>query len=178
MLLCVVRSVVPNVAKVRDAFIVEGNQSMRNDSSRTYYPWRRTAFRNAWNLSTNEKPSILHGLTTFKNEDSKIFRKIGNRSHNDKASHIREPQQHRCEKLKPLNVRFNLGNICYHLVQNILCSGLRFKTTQTEIQIYKLNIIHSVQFTFYVYCPTNVHVYLLLICETQCYMFRNLILVP
>jgi hypothetical protein len=37
-----------------------------------------------------------------------------------------------------------------------------------------LNIIHSVHFLFYVYCPTIVHIYSPLICETHFYMFRTL----
>jgi hypothetical protein len=40
------------------------------------------------------------------------------------------------------------------------------------VKLKPLNIIHSVHFLFFVYCPTNVHFYSLLIYETQSYMFQ------
>jgi hypothetical protein len=44
----------------------------------------------------------------------------------------------------------------------------------TKAKTLDINIIHSLHFLFCVYCPTNVHFYSLLICETHSYMFRAL----
>jgi hypothetical protein len=110
LVLCwaVTRRVAPDVSKVRDSFIFEGNQWMGNDPSRTHYTCRWPDFRNVcshstnrWpdfrNLcshSTNDKLSILHGLTTFQNEEN-LFRNFGNHSPNNIAPHLRKADRSR-----------------------------------------------------------------------------------
>jgi hypothetical protein len=73
--------------------------------------------------------------------------------------------------VQPPQVPWRLNSL-YKVSQKLSAFFYQFREDSNRHS--NINIIHSVHFLFYVYCPTNVHFYSLLICETQCYMFRTL----